>query len=382
MRIPKPVLLLSSGHFCVDMYSSMLAAFLPFLQDKLDLSLSQAGMLVGVLVFSSSLTQPVYGLLSDRFRSRAFVVLGPALAGLFISSLGLAPSFNSLLFLLFIAGVGIASYHPQGAALTHRHSERNPAFHMSIYVTAGTVGFALGPLYITSVIQHFGLPNSFWATIPDLLVSLFLYFHVPGPTSGPAHLEGRPSARLRTVLRPLLVLYTLVVLRSITHSGIASFLPLYYIQHGYSAYTANRFLTIFLFAGGASGLAGGWLASRFSGKKLLAFSFITSVPLFLAFLTSQGIWSVLFGSAGAAFLLLTNPLNVVMAQNLVPHGASTIAALTMGFAWGMAGLLIPIIGSAIEIFGFESTFAVLTLLALPAFILTFLLPDEKAGDKH
>ncbi len=380
MKIPKPVLLLASGHFCVDLYSSMFAAFLPFLQDKLGLSLSQAGMLAGVLVLSSSLTQPIYGLLSDRFQSKLFVVLGPALAGVFISCLGLAPGVKTLFVLLLVAGVGVAAYHPQGAALTHTVGRENHAFNMSLYVTAGTIGFALGPIYITAVIQLLGLSSTYWAAIPALLVTLLLYVYGPSPAALQSHSRVSLREQVHGLLRPLLVLYSLVVIRSIAYSGISSFLPLYYTQHGYSASRANQFLSIFLFAGGSAGLLGGWLADRYSGKRMLAFSFIASLPLFLGFLASEGFWSVVLSAVGSAVLLFSSPLNIVMAQKLMPRAASTVAALTMGFAWGTAGLFIPLVGASIESFGFQGTFAVLILLTLPGFVLTLFLPsDQPAG---
>jgi FSR family fosmidomycin resistance protein-like MFS transporter len=380
MKMPRPILLLASGHFCVDLYSSMLAAFLPFLQDKLGLTLSQAGMLAGVLVFSSSLSQPIYGLLSDRVRNKMFVVLGPATAGVFISCLGLAPGIRSLFLLLLIAGVGVAAYHPQGAALTHSISQKNHAFNMSLYVTAGTVGFALGPIYITAVIQLLDLSSSYWAAIPGLLVTGLLYLYGPSPAAFTHHHPVPLREQVRGLVRPLLVLYGLVVIRSIAYSGISSFLPLYYTRHGYSAYRANQFLSVFLFAGGSAGLVGGWLADRYSGKKMLAFSFIASLPLFVGFLMTEGFVSVLFSSVGSAILLFSSPLNIVMAQKLMPRAASTVAALTMGFAWGTAGLFIPLVGSSIESFGFHASFAALILLTLPGFVLTLFLPgDDQVG---
>lgn len=377
MKIPKPVLLLASGHFCVDLYSSMLAALLPFLQQKLLLNLWQAGMLAGVLIFSSSLAQPIYGLLADRFRSKVFVVLGPAVAGVFISCLGLAPGMKSLFLLLFIAGVGMASYHPQGAALTHSVSQTNHAFNMSVYVTSGTVGYALGPLYITAVIQLLGLSKSYWAAIPALLVTALLFRYGPSPAAFSPHHSVSLREQVRGLMRPLLVLYSLVAVRSIMYSGITSFFPLYYTGHGHSAYRANQFLTIFLFAGGTAGLVGGWLADRYSGKKMMGFSFIAALPLFLGFLATEGGWSVFLASAGSAVLLLTSPLNIVMAQRLMPRAASTIAALTMGFAWGTAGFLIPVVGNSIERYGFHLTYTALILLTLPGFVLTLFLPADR-----
>src|ERR1035438_6182345 len=71
------LLLFSVGHFFIDMYSGAIGAFQPLLVDKLGLTLTQAGLLGGVMVFSGSFVQPAYGFLSDRFHSRMFSVLAP-----------------------------------------------------------------------------------------------------------------------------------------------------------------------------------------------------------------------------------------------------------------------------------------------------------------
>ena len=51
------------GHFCVDLYAGALGALQPLLVQKLHTSLTQVGILGGVLVFASSVMQPVYGYL-------------------------------------------------------------------------------------------------------------------------------------------------------------------------------------------------------------------------------------------------------------------------------------------------------------------------------
>src|SRR5574341_1016746 len=94
--------LLSFGHFFIDLYSSALGALQPLLVEQFRLSLTQAGLLGGLLVFSSSVMQPLYGFLSDRFHTRMFTVLAPAVAGLFISLLGLARGFGGLLGMAFL----------------------------------------------------------------------------------------------------------------------------------------------------------------------------------------------------------------------------------------------------------------------------------------
>ena len=377
MKFNRDSFALGLAHFSVDNYSCMYGAFLPFLHSRLGLSLSEAGLLGGALVFSSALSQPLYGMLADRLRHKAFSAIGPAVAGLFLSSLGLATDFWTLLMLLVLGGAGVASFHPQGAALTTRSAGDKHAYHMSLFITLGTVGFALGPSYISWVIDSFGLSRSYLAAIPGVLVSLYLFKYGPSPAArGPRHEEQHLSKSLRAHFRPLAFLYILVVLRSTISAVLAAFLPLFFTQAGFSPVRANHLLTLFLLAGGFAGFAGGMIAERFGARRVIALSFGLSLPLFLGFVWTQGALSVFLGVAATACLLSTTPVNVVLAQKLIPHGASTISALMMGFAWGMGGLFVPVFGRISEATGFHSALVYTALLTVPGLVFSLFLPKE------
>src|SRR5215831_17967774 len=88
-------------HFIIDVYSGALGALQPLLMAPFRMNFTQAGILAGVLSFSSSVLQPGWGYLADRFHSRLFTALAPAVAGIFISSLGWAPNYWMLLVMVF-----------------------------------------------------------------------------------------------------------------------------------------------------------------------------------------------------------------------------------------------------------------------------------------
>ena len=377
MKIHRSVLALSAAHFCIDNYSTMLGALLPFLHRELHLTMAQAGILGGVLAFSGSFMQPFYGYLSDRFQNKALSALSPAIAGIFISSLGLASSYSSLLVLLLLGGVGIAAFHPQGAAVTSETSGHDHGYQMSVFITAGMIGYALGPVYITSVVGLVGFKHSYWAAIPGIVMSGYLLLYGPSP----ARVETRArraqfSRQVREKWKPLIILYFLVVIRSAVQVVYASFLPLYLTSRGMNDIQASQILTLFLLAGGSSGFLGGILADRFGGKAIIAVSMIGAFPLLLASLWTHGLMLLLTCAAGGAFILFTTAVNVVMAQRLVPDGASTVSALMMGFAWGMGALLVPLTGVLSDSFGLQAAMAGVITLTLPGFFLCLALPSE------
>src|SRR5262249_14921183 len=78
-------------------------------------------------------------------------VFGPLIAAVFLSRLGTADSLPGLIALVILGGVGVGMFHPQGAALVSRAAssdglDRRQGMMMSVFSSAGTVGFALGPL--------------------------------------------------------------------------------------------------------------------------------------------------------------------------------------------------------------------------------------------
>ncbi len=372
---------LAGAHFLVDNYSSMLGAFLPFLHQKLNLSLSQAGILAGMLIFSSSLMQPLYGYLADRIQHRGFAALGPGLAGLFISMLGLAPDFFTLMLLVVLGGVGIASFHPQAAAVTSEQAGDHHGYQMSIFITGGMIGYALGPIYITTIISLAGLGYSYWAALPGLLMSAYMLVYGPSPRRTEVNSDHpRFRQQVTTKLRPLILLYFLVVIRSILQMVFVAFLPLYFTMQGYTEMQASRNLTLFLLSGGTAGFLGGLLADRFGGRTVIAWSMLASFPLLMGFLLTDGLVAILLAVAGGGALLFTTPVNIVMAQKLVPQAAGTISALMMGFAWGVGGGFVPMVGFLSDSFGLETTLIGLVFLTVPGFFVALALPALRKPD--
>ena len=363
-------------HFMIDVYSGALGALQPLLIGPFHMNFTQAGILAGALSLSSSVLQPGWGYLADRFQSRLFTALAPAVAGIFISSLGWAPNYALLLLMVFVGGAGIASFHPHAASNATIGIIRHRGRAMAIFISAGTAGLAFGPTYFSAVSGRMGLLGTYWAAAPGVALSLVLLLFLRTPAR-----ESHPSPRfdwepLRAVRKPMTILFLLVFIRSIVQITLTQFLPLYLnTQRGYSLAGASLNLTLYLGTGAIGGLVGGNLADRFGGRRVIIISMIGSVP-FLAFFLFTGGWisSVSLAISGL-ILLCTNPVNVVIAQELAPSQTGTVSALMMGFAWGTAGLVfIPLTGWVSDMFSMQTAFTALLAFPLLGFLLALKLP--------
>ena len=169
------VLTLSFAHLSHDIYSAFLAPVLPLLISKLGISLSLAGFL-DIARKLPSLFNPFVGLIADRVCVRYFIIVTPAITGIAMSLLGVAPSYPILLILLLVAGISSTLFHVPTPVMIKHVSADQTGKGMSYYMLGGELARTLGPLLITAAISLWGLEGS-WRVMPlGIIASFILYF--------------------------------------------------------------------------------------------------------------------------------------------------------------------------------------------------------------
>ena len=370
-------LLLCLGHFAIDISSSALSGLQPVLRDRMGITLTEAGLLGGLFVFSSSLMQPLYGWLSDRFATRHFTVLSPVFASVSVALFRFAPNFYGLLPLVFLAGIGIAAFHPQGSAMAVRGVSSNRGRLMAIFISSGTLGFAVGPSFFAALVTYFGFESLVWSFVPGAIISALLYFYLPAES--PTHHAARQANDWGPILRvwkPITILFALVFLRSTIQVTYAQFLPLYLnVERDLSLIMGNYLVSAYLICGALGGFLGGSLADRFGGRQVILASMLGTVPFMLLFFLTTGWLSAVGLCIGGLVLLFTIPVNVLMAQDLVPEQSATVSSLMMGFAWGAAGLIfVPVTGWLSDLLSLQTAMMLLLIFPVIGVFVTLMLP--------
>jgi FSR family fosmidomycin resistance protein-like MFS transporter len=249
---------------------------------------------------------------------------------------------------------------------------------MAIFVTGGTLGFALGPLLAVIVVGAFGLERTWIAAFPGLLMASLLLAWFARVRPHPREGRVRPRlSELKPVLRPLTLLYFVVVCRSAVSYGFMTFLPLYLNRLGWSVKQGGTLLTIHLVFGALGGFLGGWLADRWGGRRVVVRSFVLAAPLYVAFLFLPDWRGLVCLVAGGFFLQASLPVNVVMGQELSPRHSSTIASLLMGAAWGVGALLIGPVGALADARGLHTALLALASLLGVGLLCALALPTVR-----
>jgi FSR family fosmidomycin resistance protein-like MFS transporter len=281
-----------------------------------------------------------------------------------LSMVGLASSTVMLAVILIAGGLGGAAFHPPGAALANQLGGDRRGFAMSFYITAGTLGFALGPLLFGPFSEHAGLRWSPLLALPGLVVLAFFIRRIPPIT---LHTTGTSGFRaLRPYARPLALLYAIVVLRTLTAMAITTFVPVMLTGRGMSVSAASFVVFAYLFASGAGGFLGGPAADRFGPRKVIAWSLVLATPFLFVAPLLHGLPFAITLAAGGFFLQSTLPVNVTFGQMLAPVSAATVSSLMMGFGWGTGGLSVPLVGMIADRVGIEATLMGLSFVPLLA----------------
>ena len=245
---------------------------------------------------------------------------------------------------------------------------------MSVYITGGSLGFALGPLLFAPFAQRFGIQWTPLLAIPGLLVIAFFLMRVP-PI--PHHASSRGGFRaLRPYAKPLTLLYTIVVLRTLTSLGFATFVPVMLTRRGMSVAQAGATISLYLFFSGVGGFSGGPLADRHGPRKVIALSLVAACPFLVVAPLLTGWPFIVVLAIGGLFLQSTLPVNVTFGQSLAPVSAATVSSLMMGFAWGTGGLSVPLVGLIADRIGIEHTLVGLALIPLLAAACALPLPKR------
>jgi MFS transporter, FSR family, fosmidomycin resistance protein len=323
---------------------------------------------------SASVAQIGFGRLADRWRPRALVMAGPVISVAVLSLIGLATTPVMLAAILVIGGLGAAAFHPPAAALAHRLGGDRPGLAMSVYITGGTLGFSFGPLMFAPFAERFGLTWTPLLAIPGLLVVGFFLGRVPAM---PLHASAGGGLRaLAPYAKPLTLLYTIVVLRTLTAISFSTFVPVMLTRRGLSVTQAGTAVASYLFASGVGGFFGGPAADRFGAKKIIALSLVLATPFLIAAPFFAGWPFVVLLAIGGFFLQSTLPVNVTFGQAIAPVSAATVSSIMMGFGWGTGGLSVPFVGMIADRIGIETTLSGLSLIPLVAAACAIPLPSR------
>jgi len=382
------LVLLTLGHLFVDFYATMYTPLAETFASLFRVSMAQISWLAVVVSIFGSMSQPLYGLIGDRFNRIGTAAVSVLVAACFMSLIGFAPNLWVLTLLLVPGSLGVSAFHPNSAAAV-TEGQKRANFCMSIFMVGGSAGLAISPTVISYIASRHGLPALWVLAFPGILMALalmaFIRSEKPLPPGKSESLRpqasGAQSVNLRVLFEPgtgpIWLLWSIAFARSLAFIVFQTFISFLGKARGWDVEQTGHALSIFLFSGTAGALTGGYIADRMNPKAQIAWSCLLTIPFLIGFVHLQGAWALVsFGMAG--FLSwIAQPVNIALAQKYRPQSAGAVSGLMLGLAWGTAGLLMRPFGSWADLIGIEAAMAYTPAVLLAAAACALLLPNDR-----
>ena len=377
----KAVYWLSSAHGIIDIYSGMLSPIMPFIAAKMGFSLAIATMIISISQAIASTLQPVFGYFSDITKKRVFIFWG-----LFIGAIAnpIAANVDHIWILLFFAILGTlggSMYHPQALGFISKFSDKNSVFNMSLFVTMGTLGFAISPLISSVIVQFFGFRHLLFVSVLGVCMALLMFKCVPKIQNFDYKVEKDGKKILNDIFsnKIMIILFVIGMMKTLIQSSTSIMMPFLWKDMGHAPIYVGFSMFLFLFAGGMGSFVSHWFERKCGAKFVFYFSLIINFPLMIIYAMTYKnfpVFSMIIFILIGFFTAFAQPVTLVMAQKTLPQYKSIVSGIINGLTWGIVSVLLLWLGILAEEYGIINILISLSVLPVISSILVKDLPNS------
>lgn len=369
-------------HCINDFGQGSLAALIPFFIANFGLNYYQSASIIFCNTVVASVAQPILGYVADRWRVPWFIPVGFTVTLVSISAIALATSYEMILALSLIAGIGAALFHPEAALLVNRTQSNELGNAMGRFAVGGSAGFALGPLLAGGVYVFGG--QFLWLFTAIALIGVLLYVYAfTGSTDTDAIGESKGSAKSTNTGTNDWIsfgkLFFVIASRSILFSVLSIFIPILYITviNG-EASASSLALTMYFAMGAVLTYMGGALSDKLGFLKTVRLGNLIFLPSVLVFIFVPNIWGFFGAMIPMAFGVFSQygPITV-LGQKYLAKNAGFASGITLGLGITLGGLVAPYVGHIADIYDVQTALMTLIPVGAIGLFMSFWLKEPK-----
>ncbi len=333
----------------------------------------------GIFLFlyqGASVLQPVIGHLGDKTNLRKYALIMPAITGITLSLLGIAPTFYIGLILCLIAGISSASMHAILPALVARLSGKHVGKGMSFWMVGGEIGIMLGPLLVASVISLFSIKATPWLMIPGIAISIALSILLKDMPNHNTGTNRQTKVPMKEMLAIMLPLAGIALMRALLRTASEIYLPIYLIEEGVNKFLAGSSVSLLLGFGILGTVVSGFLKDKFGFKKVLVGSvFFASMGMILFSRTTGFLQVANLAIVGTTSMMII-PVGLAIVQESFPENRSLANGFFLATVFALNAVSGVITGLMYDKLGGNLTFLMSGLISFLGIPFIFLLPKE------
>ena len=377
------------SHFVIDLYPAFIVGIIPLIVLKFNLSIFQVSVMSAITLIANSLTQPLFGFLSDKNGMKNYMTYGVLAAAVFLSLSAVVPNYYIILILLFLGNIGVSAFHPPSAAIGAQYQGKKKGFGNSIISLGGNAGYAAGSLFFILIIDKVGIKYSPLAMIPGIIVAILLFKVLSAYKAQAKTLQTKSIVKNNSKfrLRKEKVLHIFLVWiasfsRDVLWVALLTFMPLYFSKHNVNIIHISIILLAFGLTGGLGGVFSSFFSDKLKRNVLIQIAYTVMVPMvFFIFKSNISISIFLFILSGF-FLISSIPLCISMSHEIFPRNLSLASSLVMGLSSGSAGITIMFFGRLADKIGIEKTIYFILIFPVIALIAMFFMPYAERKSRY
>lgn len=378
--------LISTGHFMSHYSQLALYPLFPLMHDDFGVGYAALGLIVTILNATGAMAQIPIGFWVDRIGAKRILISGLLVKTLAIGAMALTSSYEALLILAAIAGLGNAVFHPADySILMSTINKRRIGRAFSIHTAAGSAGSAIAPIAILSIAAIWDwriavLSVAIFGAITGIAMILqarLMQDHTGGERKAGESGNGQSIMDgLRMLMSPrVLILYLFFMMTAMISIGLNSFSVTALIEHyGTPLPLAGAALTTFLTGGFVGVLIGGYLADKTTRHDLIAATSFVGSAAVIILIGSVNLTplALLCGFATIGILLgAIRPARDMMVRAITQQGDGGKMFGFMSNGHQIAGIIVPVLfgwvidqGAVQWIFWLSALFMGIALLSL------------------
>ena len=384
-----PALMVGVGHGATHWVAATFYLLLPWIKETLQISYTNAGILVAVFHLASFLANFASGALTDITGKRVLIQSGSlTLGALALGGTSLAWSVIPLALMIAIIGATNNAWHPAAISFLSERYPDNRGYALAVHALGANVGDSIAPLMVGAVLGMLSWQDTVLVSTAPVFVVAFWIWTVLSrhETISPAETKETRKvpylSELKIMFRQfeLLGLSLMSGFRAAAQVGLLMFVPLYLtdVLEAGPMMTGVGFSLMQLGGVLSSPVAGAW--SDRIGRRPIVVGGLALSTLVIAFLAIAGS-QILFVS-GIAFLgFVLYGVRPVVHSWALDLTSKTMGGTAISLVFGTQSLFsigIPVLsGMVADLFGLQRVFWMLAGLILVSNLIAFLLKDSR-----
>jgi MFS family permease len=382
--------LISLGHMLTHWYPATCYLLLPLIGRELDLSYTEIGFIMTAMHGIGAVMSMPGGMLVDMVGKKGtLMALSLFWIGMPYALLSMTHSYWMMLACVSLVGIGNNLWHPAAiATLAHRYPTRKGLV-LSLHGMGGNVGEAVAPLVAGTLLATLSwrtvvviniVPGIIMATLILLYLGAFTVERNRGEATAPRHL-GDYLNNFGQLFRnrALMLISTATGLRTLTQSGLLTFLPLYLAYElNYSPFAVGVCMAVMQLGGFIAAPVGGHLSDKLGRRRIIMSGMtISGIMIVGMALAAKTFLFVVFVALVGFFLYAMRPALQAWAMDATPKnmGGSTVGLQFTFSALGSATAP-AICGMIADAYNIYTAFYFLAGTIVFANVMMLLMPQE------